>query len=219
MMLPAACATRSASPGREPAGIEFDGVALLAYANSTPIGPADIVCSGSIVGDLVITAAHCVRDARRLRFAADPVDLCDAMPEMGTPLTQPWQLPATTADIAIARIPASHANPLRATAGRSAGWSLTGWGSRPGAPTRCTSRTLMLEPATGCQADAWSVCATGSTENTCSGDSGAGVVDSAGRLIAVTSSGVSCDAGAAGSYTRLDALRSWLQKQGLTVGS
>ena len=77
----------------------------------------------------------------------------------------------------------------------------------------------MLEPATGCQADAWSVCATGSTENTCSGDSGAGVVDSAGRLIAVTSSGVSCDAGAAGSYTRLDALRSWLQKQGLTVGS
>ncbi|GAA6527997.1 S1 family peptidase [Intrasporangium sp. DVR] len=205
------------APQDENRGLRPEAVVLLAYANTSPISSADILCSGVVAAGLIITARHCVRDGQRLRVVADPVDLCDQTPDMGTPLTSPWQIPNPRADIAVARatLPGSPRPPT--AAGAPGTFVVTGWGTRPGHPIRCTSRTITLKPASGCGDDDTTLCLTGAQENTCTGDSGAGVLDHTGELIAIVTAGNSCHAGAPGTYTRLGPLMTWARHHGLAT--
>lgn len=194
-------------------GIQADGVVLLAFANSTPVSTADVVCSATLASGLIITAAHCIRPNEHLRAFLDPVNLCNGSAGTGEVLTEAWTIATPDRDVAFTPAPrarkwakksaATH-NAPQPEAGR---WAVTGWGTEPGQAPRCTSRTLQLTPTRGCQSsrpDTW--CATSQTGNTCTGDSGAGVINGVGDLVAVTSTGTSCAPGAPGSYALLDGL-------------
>ncbi|WP_074466400.1 trypsin-like serine protease [Arthrobacter sp. SW1] len=214
--LPACLENNENAPEDALPGLNADGVVLIAYANSTPVGAADILCSGVTVGDLVVTAAHCLGSGRPLRVILDPVDLCDGTPERGTAITEAWVRPENGADIAVVQVDLSRPRTPPARP-QSATWAATGWGTSAGEAGRCTSRTVELQATSGCASGESALCATGIGSNTCSGDSGSGVVDSQGRVIAITSSGSSCRQGAPGVYAKVASLESWFEGQGLSL--
>jgi|GEM_PF-3299463 hypothetical protein len=200
-------ATCASQPGME--GLYPSATAALFYANAGAPGISSFVCSGTIVGNAVITAAHCTDDDQPLEVAVGPVDLCTRTP-IETAGVALLRHPDRRIDVAVLvpeeTLPPGEPPPV----GRSGGWSATGWGSAPGS-YRCGSRTVDLVSTDGCTGRSTDdLCLTGLADNTCIGDSGAGVIDPSGRLVAVTSHGSGCAPGDPGVYASLEPISAWL---------
>lgn len=203
-------------PEAELPGVPATSVAALFYDNSTTPGLSSFVCSGTVVGTLVLTAAHCVPEGRKVRVVVGAVDLCAAHDSATTRVSEVLRPPGAT-DVAVlvpeGPLPAAEPPPPA----RGTSWAVTGWGSAPGS-FRCGPRTVDLEPAEGCGGeDGAALCLTGNRENTCTGDSGGGVVDAGRMVVAVTSSGAGCAPGDPGTYATLASVADWLATAGVTV--
>ncbi|MET9081566.1 trypsin-like serine protease [Streptomyces sp. NPDC004237] len=239
----------STTVGTTPAGVASGSAAsrtdpVVALVNaSSPAGNLfnGQFCGGVLVAaDLVLTAAHCVRERRH--GSVDAVvgadNLCRDAPVQGRRLhvrsvilhPRTGDGPAVDAALLVlagtvgtdpARVPAPGGR--SPSTGTVFGWGRNGYGGV--APCRRTPVPLRFVPVDRCvraqrNLDVvpnpdWQSCAVpgkSATRNTCTGDSGSPLIADTGpaTVLAIVSWGPSCRVHDVGVYVRASALRSWI---------
>ncbi len=195
--------------------------ALLVYRNSYSDPSLGFKCSGTVTasGRFILTANHCLTAGVQLVAYIGFFDRCattsrSAPVDLGEPVTATAE--SINADVALIPI----VQPLEPDAGPATPdprlyatdtFQMTGWGWLPGTALPCSPRRLDLAEEQGCSNDQF-ICLVASQANACVGDSGGGVSDNQGRLVAVTSYGESCTSGAPSMYGRLAPLKTWLSQ-------
>ncbi len=195
--------------------------ALLAYRGSYPDISLGFKCSGTVTasGRFILTANHCLTAGVKLVAYVGFFDRCATTSRL-TPVDLGEPVAASSESIAadVALIPIDR--PLKpagitptpdARLYATDTYQMTGWGWVPGTSLPCSPRRLDLAEEQGCSNDQF-ICLVASQANACVGDSGGGVSDNQGRLVAVTSYGESCTSGAPSMYGRLAPLKTWLSQ-------
>lgn len=174
------------------------------------------------MGTYVITAAHC-RSSAALAVVPDPVDLCRGGAVNVWPLGEPVSAPPTVTEADIAVIPIDgEPKELRAPAPAAPGaYAVTGWGARLTDDRPCSARTLSLTlgdrtcPPVGVTF----VCGVSAVSYLCNGDSGAGLIDDRGFVVAVASDGVGCTPGVGSRLALIEPHTQWFASLNLSLGS
>lgn len=222
----------AASPTPDPDAGAADGTVGLLVSAGTPDAALQTgaVCTGTVLGDRVLTAAHCVDTGHDLEVVVAPASLCGGGPYTRRTVTVVATHPpagGARIDLAVLTIATTGGQVPPHAMPRGAGATFTahGWGGFTTAGIRsCHRHTVALEPVPDCPGTltatgrgAWELCAVGRDGNTCAGDSGGPVTDRSGLVVAVTSAGVGCDPADAGLYMRLAPSRDWLALHGVRL--
>ena len=176
-------------------GPTVDGLVLLVH-EGTPLGAeqSGAVCSGSLVGRSVVTAAHCVVENVEVAF---PDSDCRVGPSGRVPLGVPQIAPGH--DLAVLPLLGDPPKPLTTPEPETdETLSVHGWSSQNAGGVRvCGLQAVQVSLISARECDRGTssgaiLCARSTGRDVCSGDSGAPLIDSAARLIGVVSYGFGC---------------------------